>query len=209
MSNKDIFVKMVDEKIDKNLIYDNTISNYMQKNHNFRYIIIPICFILLIISIYGFKQNNKIIINNMPTLESLYKDRFDLNNSNFENELNMYEVEYIENIDFYKDISLPFDVDYFKIYKILSNNSKYIIYYESNDNKNVSILFSLEDDIKYKQNTINKKSNINGIYVEILYDFDKYIAIFNYNDMYFNVEGNNISQNDFVDFIKNIIRGEE
>lgn len=209
MSNKDVFVKMFDKKIDKSLVYDNIISKYGHKNSKFRYVLVPICFILLIVNVSIFKPNNKIIINNVYYMESLYEDRFDLNSSHSESELIMYEVQDIDNVNFYKNLYIPFDVNYFKIYKILSTNLQYIIYYKSDDNKNISILFSSDDDIKYKQSSLNQKSIINDIYVEILYDYEKYIAIFNYNDVYFNVEGNNISQDEFVDFIKNIVRGEE
>ena len=196
--NKGIFKIMFDTKINKNDIYDNVVLKCCRRKLNFKYTLIPICFILIFV---GFNINkniniedDEIIINKVLSLETLVKDELHSESSKIE----------LPDIDFYKSITIPFEYNVFKVNKVSNLVSQYTISYEKGS-KRINIMFSLENDVYYQKNVNNVKSTIDGVTMELLNCGNKYMAIFENNDKYFNVETINISEEEFITLIKSII----
>ena len=123
------------------------------------------------------------------------------------------------NEEFMNNIKLPsgFKLDYsYNVYTRSNINSDeydmlhdYVFYYQKDDGeKNINLTFSeIEEPIRdyYIENTISKKSKIGDIELLISQFNTTYIVTFNNNCINFDIETNNISENELVELLESII----
>lgn len=124
-----------------------------------------------------------------------------------------------ERFEFMNNIKLPsgFKLDYsYNVYTRSNINSDeydmlhdYVFYYQKDDGeKNINLTFSeIEEPIRdyYIENTISKKSKIGDIELLISQFNTTYIVTFNNNGINFDIETNNISENELVELLESII----
>lgn len=186
MSNKDVIKKVFDQKINKNEIYDTILKKTLKKQRmNLSYVLVPVCLICL----FYFSIRNKIIINdlNLSTLRNI--------NENYQIAENKINYVLLENIDISDDFTL--DASF-------TSNEKNIVVY-SNNSKFIKISFSKENINKELIKENDKISKINNKKIN-LYKFDKtYMALFEKENIYYNIE-TNTNKNDFLSLIKSIIK---
>ncbi len=151
----------------------------------------------------------EIIINE---IKDITKNR---NNTKVVNNVNIPYFEMLSNLD------IPNDFDNKEDYRAIyvkndtkSSSDDYILnnyefHYKNTKNDREIILSFSKDYIpvnNYNFGVNNKSSKINGFSVN-LYKYDKvYIAKFQYADYNFIVEGKSIKEEDFINFIKSIIK---
>ena len=107
------------------------------------------------------------------------------------------------------------DKKYREIY-IKDNSSKdydkqshYQIYYQnSNNNRIINLTFSDKHKLinNYNFNEFTRKIIINNQEITIYENSKTYITSFSYKDIYFNIETSNITENEFNNLLKSIIK---
>lgn len=234
MSNKKLFKEMYSKRINKDKNFEEIISSINNNSNNsFKWILAPVCFIL-VISVSIMIENNNLTFNNYPNNEihnntncetddnltnSIeYEKRININqiNSFLESALhtnityedtNINEIykEYcfLNNIEF-KDFEIS------KFQKILDKN-KYLINYKLellNQDKRIIISFSKDNEpIRnyYFLSENNDKSIINNHEVKIYQYEKKYFVLFVYNNINFDIETENIDWLELKQLINLII----
>lgn len=225
MSNKEIFKKMYSEKINKEKIFNNVLKQIeeknIKKNNMLKLAIIPVCLIVVICGVLVFsnnksenlylKNNNDIIINKINNLGETKLDA------------NIKEIPtngvYIPWIEVLSGVNIPNDLDKFNGYGIYTRkdaSSEYDIlncyvydYFNLDSNRNIKISFSDKNkpirDYYFSEEGA-KKSNINN-YELIIYQYrESYFTEFKYEDYNFDIETRNISEREFIMFLKSILK---
>ena len=204
-------------------------------NKVLKYSLVPICFIAVICGIIIFNNNSK-ELQSKPTIDKLTLKENENNNeiyvNNFDKASGALKIDadvkpvslselpskfnYISSLDIPKDLkqtemySLYFSDDGKEIknrkYDILHD---YVIWYENEeDQRKIKIAFSeIDKPVRdYQLGESEKMSKINNVDVEISKYKDLYLVTFKYNDLFFDVETNQITIEELVDVLESIIK---
>jgi len=185
LSNKEIIKKVFDEKINREEIYKNVLDkSFKSKKINFLYVLAPLCLISLI-----YLSSNKIIINdlNISSARSI--------NQNYQIIKNKINYHLLENIDISDEFILESNYTY---------NEKNIVIY-SNNNEYIKIVFSKININEELIKQSDKVSKINNKNINIYKNNDTFIALFEKENIYYNIESNT-NKNDFLSLIKSIVK---
>lgn len=235
-SNKEIIKEVYSNAIDKNKIYENIIAqNSKRKFKLYKIALFPICILIIIIislnkelpnteqmlSNVDFKENQNILnlneIETPDTSEDIFGSAEDVTFNNI-----LKEEPILENIKFPDGIKEERCV---KLYNDLNsqNSSKEFVENKTFDGydlmfgaseKSVSIFFSrtLSQRKRCMRLDLNEfeNSTIAGKDVKILKynSISKYIIIFSYNNIYWDIEANNITLEELVELVESIVREE-
>ncbi len=122
-----------------------------------------------------------------------------------------------EKIKFMKNISIPEDFKQQDIYEIYTNSNPkdrkydllhdYVFNYKKDDDNEIKIALSmLEEPIRdYCYDEENKKSKIEDVDVNISQYQNLFIVTFKIDNIYFDIEANEITENQLINIIKSII----
>ena len=204
-------------------------------NKVLKYSLVPICFIAVICGIIIFNNNSK-ELQSKPTIDKLTLKENENNNeiyvNNFDKASGALKIDadvkpvslselpskfnYISSLDIPKDLkqtemySLYFSDDGKEIknrkYDILHD---YVIWYENEeDQRKIKIAFSeIDKPVRdYLLGESENMSKINNVDVEISKYKDLYLVTFKYNDLFFDVETNQITIEELVDVLESIIK---
>ena len=230
MSNKKIFKELYSNKINKDNNYQeilNKIENEKKLNKIMKTVFVPILSVsfasfLILININNKKTSlsedsfNEVINNNQIFTNEI-QEEININTSSNQ-VIKDTNYEEISNYKFVKELSIPNDFSdkiYRKVY--LNNNENnnynernyYQIYYKNNkSNRLIDVSFSdkykLINNYSYDENV--KKSKINNQEIIIYQNNQIYITSFNYDNVYFNIKTVNITENEFINLLKSIIK---
>lgn len=229
MSNREIFKKMYSEKINKARIFYSVLKEIeeknMKKNNMLKWAIIPVCLIVVICGVL-FLNNNKLQFNS----DNLYlKNNNDIiinkinNLSETKLDADIKEIPingvYIPWIEVLSGVNIPNDLDKFNGYGIYTRKdaaSEYDIlncyvydYFNLDSNRSIKISFSDKNkplrDYYFSEEGA-KKSNINNYELTIYKCGEAYFTEFKYEDFNFDVETSNISESEFIMFLKSILK---
>lgn len=231
MSNKKIFKELYSKKINKDYNYQEILKSIEKKNTKInilKHTFIPVASISLVSFLIFININEKKssltedtfsdeIINNNQIFTNEIKEENNVNTSSNQ-EIKDTTYEEISNYTFINELNIPSDLDnkiYKKVYlkdnqnKDYSSINHYQIYYQ-NTNNNREINLSFSDKYKlinnYQNNKNIKKSKINNKEIIIYQDNQTYITSFNYNNIYFNIQTNNLTENEFIQLLTSIIK---
>ena len=209
MSNKKIFQELYSKKINKEDNYKailNSIGRKEMRKIKWQWVFIPTCLILIFIGIIIFnksnidikeiKYNNNIIIN---SLEKLPNSTTDIDGKFEEKNIEelMLKFNFIKNIN---DGNYSELYGYNMIYTLDENINKMIdIFFSETRQKRLSCLLNEFDLDKLKD------SKINNTNVKIIKTEKWYMAKFEYDNLYFDIETYNLSEEEFIDLIESII----
>ena len=227
MNNQEAFKTLFNQKLNQEIIKQNILNTKPKVNY-LKLITIPTCIILLFISIItiipkyfpktsiDFPNTNNIYINQLTELK--FQD------------MNVYSKE-LSAPEYYnhylaREFTIPSyltNTKYFTIHSLtddtnchtdntptsLSDILKYQLIYSNDKSQSIIISYSLDNYpvhdyiITYEY---QKPSHINGFNL-IIYSYqNKYLTSFKYQDIYYDIETENISENDFINFLKSIIK---
>ena len=228
MSNKKIFKEIYSSKINKEQNYYKIlkkIENQNQKNFSWKKTLIPVTGILLIIILIYIntdKKNNTFedTINNKDY--NTYTSNTESQKNSFTNDIVIKKIEVEEKeikkiYSYLKKIIIPTDLkekEYKGIYLKENNKNKisilnnYEIKYQNKENSRTIILSFSDKYIQLREyyfNDVEKKYNINNNEIIIYQNKHKYLTIFNYNNINFDIETNNINEEELLNLIKSIM----
>ena len=229
MSNKKIFKEIYSSKINKNKNYQEIlkkIENQNQRNFSWKKILIPVTGILLVFTLIYINTDKK---TNTLKDTSTKKD-FNTYTSSGQNENNVLsedikiekketkENTIIKKYNYIKEIVIPTDLEekeYQEIYLKETNSKKnsiinnYQIKYHDIA-KERTIILSFSDKYiplrTYYFFDNEKKYNINKKEITIYQREYKYLTTFKYNNINFDIETNNINEEELLNLIKSIIK---
>ena len=230
MSNKKIFKEMYSSKINKNKNYQEIlkkIDNQNKRTFYYKKALIPITAILLIFTLIYINTDKK-----TNTLEDTIKDNKDYNtytsnntneNNTLTKEITIEKVKIKENkllkkYNYLKEINIPNDLNkkkYQNVYLKDTKKNKYIILnnYEikyQNTSKERTIILSFSDKyipLRTYYFVDNKKQyHINNQDITIYKSEYKYLTTFKYNNINFDIETNNINEEELLNLLKSIIK---
>ena len=202
---------------------ENKRNNYL-KYLSFIFVVLFIIFVLYRNNTLDIKKDIKLVedvkinINEVSIIQE-NKDMDGVTVENAVNESNNYVcIPYYEILN---GLDIPDDFDnknYYKVrFKKLDPNSKdygkinNYEYWYFNTRNNRRIIIALSDkNIPLGNTNINEEnanySIINGIKLQIYKYKNKYIAIFSYDGFNFNIESTDITQNEFINLLKSLIK---
>lgn len=166
---------------------------------------IPLCTMVFVLGFFLFpyylsKKSNHIIINQLEGTSSLARM-----SNNVVQELDVERISF----PFLKDIVLPDDFKEEKEsqeYRLLEEDTIFLFSYQGKENRKILITVgenrlsrsSLNEDIQ-------KQSKINGHSVSIYCQNDTYLAVFEFENYYFDIETNNVSKKELITLLKSIL----
>ena len=196
-------------------------------NKIFKYSLVPMAIVIAITSVFLLNKKNStinVLDSNVKNNDVIIVNSID---NNFDN--SMLDIdgrsEDIITDDLYKiypllkDIVVPNDYNINEIIKCYLFNEDtgkydklygYNIIYSGGNNKYIDI-FILTDTIKrlrcFSINTDEMKSStINGNNIKIMGEDKNYYAIFSYNNINFDIETTGISEEEFIQLLKSIVK---
>lgn len=227
MSNKKIFQELYSEKINKEDNYKailNSIGRKEMKKIKWQWAFIPTCLILILIGIIVFNKNNidvkKIKYNNdiiINSLEKLPNSTTDIDGKFEEKNIEEFllKFNFIKNINVtgtssrFGELYVRNNINDGNYSELYGYNMIYTL--DENINKTIDIFFS-ETRQKRLSCLLNefdldklKDSKINNTNVKIIKTEKWYIAKFEYDNLYFDIETYNLSEEEFIDLIESII----
>ena len=232
MSNKKIFKELYSNKINKDYNYKIILKsierdNIKMKKNIIKWAIIPVCLIIVVCGVVLLNKDNSGIIYKPsgPIISDEGNYEIYINNSNSLGVLDIdAKLENVNDIcipyfDFLSNLDMPKDFDnlimkavYVKSdvnkeeYDIL--NSYNFTYLNTKNDRKIIISFSKDyipiRDYYFKDKT--KTSIINNTEVIIIKYNYGYNATFTYNDINFDVETTDITEQEFIDFLISLIR---
>ncbi len=226
-----MFKKQIKEEVfdfDKERMKKQILAEYERNNKKMnkyvKWSLIPICLVVIVGIIILYKNNSNISLNN-PT----YVDKENNLNFNKISEPHLLDVdvktEFSDLAILWPDIlidgnglKLPEDLDKTKAYVLFTKEEKsgeythlnsYVYnYYNEGKDRNIRMAFSkTEKPIRdyYFNEKDAKKSNIND-YELLIYNYQKiYFAEFEIKGYNFDIETENITQEEFISLLKSII----
>ena len=207
MTNRENMKKVIKNDFDKANNYKKIVEGMNEKRirFNYKYATIPITVIIIFILIIGISTKN----NKVKQFEKFGGDDW----SDGINTTTSSNTNHIETSD--SDSSLVEINEINDIIKnrnntkIVNNVNNYEFHYKNTKNER-EIVASFSKDFtpisNYNFGVNNKSSLVNGINV-LLYKYEKtYIAKFQYMKYNFLVEGKNITQEEFMNFVSSIIK---
>ena len=211
--------EIMNDKINKNLIYENIINYKKNKNINIlSFGLVLSCSLIIMIFLYSnsnkkFKDINPNSIN--IVVNKITEDKFfnSINDKSKEikfEDIDLYKLSSLTDADNYNisNIEIPKYLDNIYCKSKYINNSlyKYVINYKNNNNTKDIIL----EISKIKSNMWNYYNNlenitssyIKNIEVKVFIYNDKYIAFFTINDYNFDIEAVGLDIEELEEFIK-------
>lgn len=228
MSNKKLFKKLYFKKINKEDNYKailKSIERKEMKKIKWNWAFIPTCLIIVFIGIILFNKNNSdikeikysndIIINSLEKIQNSIADI----DAKFE-EKNLEEL--MLKFDFIKNINITSESSRFGELYVRNNINDgnyselygYNLIYtlDENINKTIDIFFSKTREkrlscllTEFDLNKL-KDSNINNTNVKIIKTEKWYMAKFEYNNLYFDIEAYNLTEKEFIELLESIIK---
>lgn len=237
MSNKKLFKEMYSKKINKDKNLEEIISSINNNSNNsFKWILVPVCFVL-VISISIVIENNNLTFNNhhnYPNNEIHNNINCEIND-NLTNSIEREERINVNQVNSFNEVSLDAEVYYeeisineiskeycflnnieFKDYEItefqkILDKNKHLINYKLellNPVKSIIISFSKDNEPVrdyYLLSENNDKSIINNHEI-LIYQYEKkYIVEFINNNIYFDIETENIDKLQLIVLLNSII----
>lgn len=227
MTNKNKLVKYITDDFNKEKNY-NSIIQRIEKKYNKKYFIkyatIPVVFIIIIALIQMNNNQTKALINNNIN---------EINNNIIINEINetitnSYDIDgkiqngiFIPYFDFLKDLKIPSDFDNKEDMRAMwvksnpnSNDYDILHNYEfhlrnTKNNREFIIYFSDKYKIFRCVNPfINDypKSIINGVELPIIKGSNYYLSSFSYKGYNIDIEGIDVTEEEFVNLLESIIK---
>lgn len=219
MTNKEKLVRVIDDDINLRNCHNKIIKKIEKESrmkNNIRiWILIPIC-LLIAIGIGYLKYNN----------DNEFKDnnKFNINEIN-SNKLELVKLNVDAKIVESNEINTPFnnlvvpndliDVNYYIMYVRSNKDSKEYnvvnnieVVYSSNSNRMINISYSKDykplRDYYFNEDS-SKISNINNVELKIYKYENTYFTEFTFNNYNYDIETNNISENELKDLLISII----
>lgn len=234
MSNKKIFKRLYSKKINKGDNYKTILKsierdNIKMKKDMIKWISVPACLIIVICGVVFLNKDDNIIykpsdpiisgeknyeiyINSVESNKSLAKFDADIQTTNY------YMIPYFE---FLSNLDIPDDFgnkeNYKAIYVKKDKNSKdydilnhYELWCENNSN-NRRIMIAFSDKYEPLRDYFfgdegSKVSRINDFELTIYKYENSYMTTFTYNDINFDIETNDITEQEFIDLLVSIIK---
>lgn len=230
MTNRDKLNKVITNDFDINNNY-TSIKKKMEggnkMNKIFKYSLVPMAIVITMTGV--FLLNKKSITNNVLDSNVKNNDVIIFNNidNNFDNaKLDIDgRSEDITTDDLYKiypllkDIVVPNDYNIngiIKCYLFNDDTGKYDklygynIIYSGGNNKYIDIFILIDTTKRLRCFSIDtdemKSSIINGNSIKIMGEDKNYYAIFNYNNINFDIEATGISEEEFIQLIKSMVK---
>lgn len=232
MSNKKIFKELYSKKINKDYNYQEILKKIENKNKKIniiKHMLIPATSMFLVSLLIIININEK----KSSLTEDIFSDEINNNNNqSFTNEgveennintssnqvINDINYEKISKYNFVKELNIPNDLNdkkYQEVYikdeysKDYNLKNHYQIYYQNtDDNRIINLTFS--DNYKlinnYSDNEFKRKTLINNQEIIVYEDNQTYVTSFNCNDIYFYIETINITEKEFINLLKSIIK---
>lgn len=193
-----------------------------------RYIVASICVLAVVLACFVKLKDIGInyIAKNNSTVEQTENIELNINKikvmsqASLDADIKTIEIKNLpERFEFMENIKVPsgFKLDHsYNVYTRSDINSDeydtlhdYVFYYQKDDGeKNINLVFSeIEEPLRdyYINNTMHKKSKIGDIELLISQFNTTYIVTFNNNGINFDIETNNISENELVELLESII----
>lgn len=224
MNKKNIIKEMYNNKLNKEKNYENILKRVEKDNNNYKIALVPLCIVAIVIGI-SVRTRVSPSINNECDYQT-YSTSSDLKyviNINELDKLSMKKidgkiVEVYENTSNYNNILdnkiLPnnFKLDSSKALFIKDKNGKYNILRQyiniySYGEKNITIQYSNTSeplrDYYFEDGT---KSIINGKHMIIYRYENSYFTSFSHNGTYYDIECENILEDDLINLLSSIIQ---
>lgn len=232
MSNKKIFKELYSKKINKDYNYQEILKKIENKNKKIniiKHMLIPATSMFLVLLLIIININEK----KSSLTEDIFSDEINNNNNqSFTNEgaeennintssnqvINDINYEKISKYNFVKELNIPNDLNdkkYQEVYikdeysKDYNLKNHYQIYYQNtDDNRIINLTFSDNHKLinNYSDNEFKRKTLINNQEIIIYEDNQTYVTSFNCNDIYFYIETINITEKEFINLLKSIIK---
>lgn len=203
------------------------------KNIKWKYILTPACAVIIIVGLVIGVNKTKIphiIIRKANITEDLKEEK-----ENLQVQLNINKIDsmalakldadikVLDNVkldfEFLDNIKVPSDLNNInrcalyikgpnsKEYTILNNYE--FVYRSEQQDRDIVIAFSTEHKPlrDYYIDDVNSKSKIGNVELEISQYKEMYIVTFNYKNINFDIETNNIKREELIEFLKSIIIG--
>ncbi len=229
MTNKDL-LKAIGDIDDKYLVEKNEIeetnrivSNKMvsiMKSLKLKYILAPVCILMIaIISYAGFIGLNRSIAPAEIRTDIRINKIKNLTAASLDADVKIIEIDDLQKeLDFIKNIKIPGNMKLDSSYTIYTRENfqnsgdynvlhDYVLSYRESHLRNIKIRFStlgapLRDCYIESEEKISK---LQGVDLIIGQYKDTYIVTFNYKGMYFNIETNNVTEDELIELLKSII----
>lgn len=234
MSNKKIFKKLYSKKINKGDNYKTILKsierdNIKMKKDIIKWISVPACLIIVICGVVFLNKDDNIIYKpSDPIISGEKKYEIYINSVESNKGLAKFDADVkIENgvsIPYFEFMSLwdfPDDFDNTEIWKTVwvkkdKNSKDYDIlnHYERlavNTKNNRKINISFSDEYEPLRDYFfgdegSKVSKINGFELTIYKYENSYMTTFKYNDINFDIETTDITEQEFIDLLVSIIK---
>lgn len=230
MNNEDKLNKVITNDFDITNNY-TSIREKMQRgnkmNKIFKYSLVPMAIVITMTGLFLFNKKNStnnVLDSNVKNNDVIIVNSIDNNSDNAKLDIDG-RSEDITTDDLYKiypllkDIVVPNDYNIngiIKCYLFNDNTGKYDklygynIIYSGGNNKYIDIFILIDTTKRFRCFSIDtdemRNSIINGNSIKIMGEDKNYYAIFSYNNINFDVETTGISEGEFIQLIKSIVK---
>ena len=230
MNNGDKLNKVITNDFDINNNY-TSIRKKMERgnkmNKIFKYSLVPMAIVIAITSVFLLNKKNNtsnILDSNVKNNDVIIVNSIDNNSDNAKLDIDG-RSEDITTDDLYKiypllkDIVVPNDYNIngiIKCYLFNDDTGKYDklygynIIYSGGNNKYIDIFILIDTTKRLRCFSIDtdemRSSIINGNSIKIMGEDKNYYAIFSYNNINFDIETTGISEGEFIQLIKSIVK---
>lgn len=226
MKNKNIFKEMYNEKINKENNYQEIIRKIEKKDNRFKYLklsIIPVCLIILC-SFIVINSNSSFLEEKRENKEVIETMKDTININNMSNQKGLLKIDgnikeannvFIPYYDVLSNLNVPSYLEekdyaiYVKSNPDINNYDKVIQYVKSfyNDDKSIEINYSQENepvrDYLFQDGEVSVINN----FKLVIYKYENsYMTKFKYKDLFIDIETTNITEEQFLNLIKSIIK---
>lgn len=230
MNNGDKLNKVITNDFDINNNY-TSIRKKMERgnkmNKIFKYSLVPMAIVITMASVFLLNKKNNtsnILDSNVKNNDVIIVNSIDNNFDNAKLDIDG-RSEDITTDDLYKiypllkDIVVPNDYNINRIIKCYLLNDDtgkydklygYNIIYSGGNNKYIDIFILIDTTKRLRYFSIDtdemKSSIINGNSIKIMGEDKNYYAIFSYNNINFDIETTGISEEEFIQLLKSIVK---
>ena len=230
MTNRDKLNKVITNDFDINNNY-TSIRKKMERgnkmNKIFKYSLVPMAIVIAMTSVFLFNKKNStnnVLDSNVKNNDVIIVNSIDNNSDNAKLDIDG-RSEDITTDDLYKiypllkDIVVPNDYNIngiIKCYLFNDDTGKYDklygynIIYSGGNNKYIDIFILIDTTKRLRCFSIDtdemRSSIINGNSIKIMGEDKNYYAIFSYNNINFDIETTGISEGEFIQLIKSMVK---